>query len=351
MEEIMKERFFAASNSSKGFCSYYDGVFDPGKLSRIYVIKGGSGTGKAYFMKEVAKCAELNGFSVRYIYCSSDSESLDGIIINELKIAVLDGTAPHVYEPRYIGAAESFVNLADFLDERMLSSSRRIIEHTIQKKQRCFERAYHGLRAYHELSDIMQDLIYPAVKLEKMKAFAKRFVDGIETGSGQEEHALMRSIGMRGLSEFDTYFEFSKIYYEINDYFETAHLMMWEIYSVVKEKKEDLRISNNPIISTRLDAICLKNSGLTFEIGNRMDEGMRLINMKRFVDSDAVAQIRQEYRNVARVRDLVLELVLSEFENIKKHHFLLEEIYGSAMNFAAKEQFTSEFCKKIFENN
>ena len=81
----MKERYFIASNSSEGFCSYYEGAFDVRKFNKIYVIKGGSGTGKATFMKKVAELAEEKGFGVRYIYCSSDAQSLDGIIIKELK--------------------------------------------------------------------------------------------------------------------------------------------------------------------------------------------------------------------------------------------------------------------------
>ena len=156
----MREKYFAASNSSGGFCSYYGGVFNPEKLYKIYVIKGGSGTGKAFFMNEVAKCAELNGFSVRYIYCSSDAESLDGNIINEQKIAVLDGTSPHVYEPHFVGAVESFVNLADFLDERLLSSSRKLIESIYFEKQRGFERAYRTLSAFGALSENIENLVY-----------------------------------------------------------------------------------------------------------------------------------------------------------------------------------------------
>ena len=159
---------------------------------------------------------------------------------------------------------------------------------------------------------------------------------------------LTRAIGMRGLSLFDTYFENAKIYYEINDYFETAFFMMREIYSSMKEKKVDLRISNNPIIKERIDVLCAVNSGLTFEINNRMDDNIRSINMRRFVDGNAISKIRQEYRAMVRVRDNILNLALGEFENIKKYHFILEEIYGSAMDFAAKEQFTREFCNKIF---
>lgn len=347
----MKEKYFAASNSSEGFCSYYDGVFNPEKLYKIYVIKGGSGTGKAFFMKEIAKAAELNGFSVRYIYCSSDAQSLDGIIINEQKIAVLDGTAPHVYEPKYIGAVEVFVNLAEFLDERILTASRKIIEKISNEKKLGFEKVYRELKAYQVLTQNIETLILPCLKLEKIKKYVQRFSEGLGKEEGIEEHLLTRSIGMRGLSSFDTYLEKSKIYYEINDYFDSAHFMMSEIHSVLKEKGINIRVSNNPIIKERIDVLCAPSSGLTFEIGNRMENDFRLINMKRFVNNEEINKIRQEYRTIARVRDSVLDLALAEFEKIKKSHFLLEEIYGSAMNFDAKEQFTGEFCNKIFEKN
>lgn len=342
------EKYFAASNSSEGFCSYYSDVFSPEKFYKIYVIKGGSGTGKSFFMKEIAKCAESKGVSVRYIYCSSDAESLDGIIINEQKIAILDGTFPHIYEPKYIGALESFVNLAEFLDEKLLTSSRKLIENISLEKHRGFERVYRELKSYREISENIVDIVAPCLKIEKMKKYAKRFTDGINKGENNEEHLLTRSIGMRGLSSFDTYFENAKIYYEINDYFESAHFMMREIYSLMKERGANLRVSNNPIIKERLDALCETDSGLTFEINNRFDDEGRSINMKRFVDVDAIGKIRHEYRSLVRVRDNILSLVLDEFENIKKYHFILEEIYGSAMDFSAKEQFTHEFCNKIF---
>ncbi len=347
----MKEKYFAASNSSEGFCSYYDDVFNTQKLYKIYVIKGGSGTGKAFFMKEIAQAAELNGFSVRYIYCSSDAQSLDGIIINEQKIAVLDGTAPHVYEPKYIGAVEVFVNLAEFLDERILTASRKIIEKISNEKKLGFEKVYRELKAYQVLTQNIETLILPCLKLEKIKKYVQRFSEGLGKEEGIEEHLLTRSIGMRGLSSFDTYLAKSKIYYEINDYFDSAHFMMSEIHSVLKEKGINIRVSNNPIIKERIDVLCAPSSGLTFEIGNRMENDFRLINMKRFVNNEEINKIRQEYRTIARVRDSVLDLALAEFEKIKKTHFLLEEIYGSAMDFDAKEQFTREFCNKIFEKN
>lgn len=341
------EKYFVASNSSDGFCSYYGNAFDIRKFSRIYAIKGGSGTGKAFFMRRVAERAEEMGYSVRYIYCSSDAQSLDGIIIDELKIAVLDGTAPHVYEPSLLGAADAIVDLGAFLSNDTLRKQRREIEELLLAKKRCFESAYGYLGAYRLLSNNMKKLVAPCVKLDKMEGYVKRYCQNLKRGSGEVENRLARSIGMRGLSHFDTYFESSAIYCEVHDCFEVAHILLDLIYRALNEKKVDMYISNNPIIKDRLDAILLREGGLCFEISDEFHGGARKINMKRFVDLSALSSVKNEYRSILHVRQSVLELALSEFAKIKDYHFALEDIYGAAMDFEAKEKFTEDFCNKI----
>ena len=347
----MAEKYFAASNSSEGFCSYYSNVFNINNFSRIYAIKGGSGTGKAFFMKEIAKRAEERSYSVRYIYCSSDSSSLDGIIIKELKIAVLDGTAPHVYEPHLVGAADSIVNLGAFLNERALAPNRAEIERLNRLKQSGFERAYRYLGAYYTISRSIEEIVIPCLNMPKICAFANRLLKRIEKGKGKEENLLVNSIGMRGVSHFDTYLENSRIYYSINDYFDSAHILLKEMYNLLKEKRVDVQISNNPIIKKRLDALRIADSSLAFEINEYAPDGARVINMKRFVYDEKLSEIKPKYRELDRARKEMLSLALKEFGDIKKHHFALEQIYGSAMDFEAKEQFTREFCNKIFEKN
>ena len=181
-----------------------------------------------------------------------------------------------------------------------------------------------------------------------MKKYADNFARLAKEGSGKVENRLTRSIGMRGLSFFDSYYENSSIYYEINDYFETAHILLEMIFRSFLKKRTDVYISNNPIIKSRLDGIRTENGEICFEISDEDHGDSRKINMKRFIDIDKIAKIRQEYRSIARLKDEILQMALCEFEGIKKHHFILERIYGSAMNFEAKEKFTEEFCNKIF---
>jgi len=347
----MQEKYFAASNSSEGFCSYYGNVFDINRLSRIYAIKGGSGTGKAFFMKEIAKAAEKRGYSVRYIYCSSDADSLDGIIIKEPKIAVLDGTAPHVYEPQLVGALDIIVDLGAFLDHKKLCADRAEIEKIIAKKQAGFLRVYKYLSAYRAISENIDDLVLPCINIQKLDAFTNRIVKQIDREKGSEEHLLANSVGMRGITHFDTYFESTRVYYSIRDQYDTAHILLDRIYSLLKDKGTGLRISNNPIINTRLDALCVTRDDLTFEIANDEKSDVRVINMARFIDTQRISKTKEKYRRLKKIRDEMLDLALAEFEEIKDHHFKLEKIYGAAMDFDKKEQFTREFCNKIFENN
>ena len=105
--------YFLASNSGKGFYSLFDQLHTPGDGWVLYIIKGGPGTGKSSMMKKIAETAENKGYFYEKIYCSSDPESLDGIIIPELKVSVADGTSPHIIEPKYPGVTEKIINLGD----------------------------------------------------------------------------------------------------------------------------------------------------------------------------------------------------------------------------------------------
>ena len=74
----MQLEFFASSNSSEGFKSYYPEVF--ARANRLYVIKGGPGTGKSSLMRRAAAAAEKKGFATEHYFCSSDPSSLDGVL-------------------------------------------------------------------------------------------------------------------------------------------------------------------------------------------------------------------------------------------------------------------------------
>ena len=98
-------KFFSVFNSAGGFVSWFDEIFKTDELGRLFIIKGGSGTGKSTLMKRIADRGVSLGCECEYYYCSSDPKSLDGIILREnssraeargvlnyASIAIIDGT-------------------------------------------------------------------------------------------------------------------------------------------------------------------------------------------------------------------------------------------------------------------
>lgn len=86
---------FPGGNTSKGFYSFYRYILGQEEARRIICIKGGPGTGKSSLMKKIAQTFNEKGYDIERHHCSSDNNSLDGVVVKGLNIAILDGTAPH----------------------------------------------------------------------------------------------------------------------------------------------------------------------------------------------------------------------------------------------------------------
>ena len=153
-------RFFAASNGYDGFRSSFDQVFNPSNFRKLYVIKGGPGTGKSTLMKRISGRFS-DSAEITEIYCSSDTKSLDGVIIKKgnVKIGIVDGTSPHMVEAIYPGAVEQIVNLGDSFDYNALAiRSNRIIELNEIKKV-YYRKAYSALNIAGLIYNYIADII------------------------------------------------------------------------------------------------------------------------------------------------------------------------------------------------
>ena len=116
--------WFLGANGADGFGSLYDGWVDQTACQAFYVLKGGAGCGKSTLMRRVAARLEEAGRDVEYILCSGDPGSLDGIRIPGKGAALMDGTAPHVVEPAFVGATGHYLYLGDGYDRAVLFPQR-----------------------------------------------------------------------------------------------------------------------------------------------------------------------------------------------------------------------------------
>lgn len=343
-------RYFAAANSAGGFVNYFPQIFGAERCRRLYVIKGGPGTGKSSFMRNVGAQAEAKGFGVTYYYCSSDPASLDGIFIEGLSVGLVDGTAPHVWEPSLVGAFEQIVNLGAFWNADMLADKRETVEALTKEKKACYGRAYRYLTAYGEVRRAADDVILPLVDGDKLSRAAARSFKRYAPPAANffcEKVGLCDSIGMAGRVRFDTYERFANTRICVRDLGGTAHLFLAALYALCRRHGVSVGVSYDPILPERIDALALLDNGTVFSLKD-VSGDTGVVNMRRFVQMDGYREGRTRRKESGELCTRLLACAEQEFAAVRRYHFELETLYGEAMDFGAKEQFEVAFCQNLF---
>lgn len=348
-----EDAYFAASNSTAGFISYYEEVFRASRIGHIWAVKGGPGTGKSRFLRDVSDSAIEQGWVCEYIYCSSDPDSLDAVILTREDregIALLDATAPHLFEPICPGAREDIVNLGQFWNSDDLSARRTEIEQLNREKSEAYRRAYRYLSGYGDLRINRDALVRPYIRRDKIAALAQKLVRELQDGEMYEaQPALIHSVGMRGEVGLDTYFHEAEEIYLLADCHGAAQYLMMELGKLVSQKKMRVRISHDPVEAEKIDGLFLCQSGIAFVVcpEEECDYPHHRIALRRFVDTPSMKRVRRELRATDRISRALRTEALDALEKVREVHFRLEDIYSGAMDFEAKEAFTKSFCQKL----
>ncbi len=349
-----EDSYFAASNSQSGFCSYYGECFDRPEIGRVYAVKGGPGTGKSRFMREVADAGLAAGYRAEHIYCSSDPDSLDGVLLfkDGEGIALLDATAPHVYEPRRVGYREQIVNLGEFWDPLQLQARAEEIEELNRRRSDAYRRAYRFLAGYGEVESNRRELTAPYIRLSAIQRTAERLLHRLPEGERfSAETALLSSVGMRGRALLDSYLARAKKLYLIEDCRGSGAYLTEALYRVAAEKRLRVRVSKDPVLPHRVDGLFLCESGIAFVLLPELDCSYphKRLSMRHFVETGRMKEVRGAINFCEHLQEALLEGAIEELGQVRELHFQLEEIYTASMCFQAKEQFTREFCRRLFE--
>ena len=157
----VERHYFPGNNTPLGFFSYYKHILGQREANKIVCIKGGPGTGKSTFMNRIAEYFASMDEDIDYLHCSADENSLDGIVLKDRRIAVIDGTSPHITDPVTPGAVDKIVNLGEFWDEEAIAVNKSEIIDLNEETSRWYRIAYNYLSAaksvYRSLEEIYND--------------------------------------------------------------------------------------------------------------------------------------------------------------------------------------------------
>ena len=180
MAEGNTTQFFLGSNSGCGFYSYFDAFYDPTKMRRVFLLKGGAGNGKSTLMKKIARAAALQGLHTEQIRCPSDPNSLDAVRVVETGVAVIDATPPHAREAEFHGLPEYYISLSPYIHTVGLEADRAEVMELTASVKECHAAARKRLAAAYSVSNSALALVLDGVHSERLSkrgaALARRYI-------------------------------------------------------------------------------------------------------------------------------------------------------------------------------
>ena len=207
MNNSKVRHLFPGGNTTKGFYSFYRYILSQEDANRIICLKGGPGTGKSSFMKKIGSHFGNLGYSLEYHHCSSDNESLDGIVIKELNVALLDGTSPHVVDPISPGAVDEILNLGVALNTDSLVKKKKEIISISKEIGKNFKRAYKFLGAARGIHEDWSSLNGESLNSYKLNTLIDELKSKIflsaKSGFGSDRHLFSTAFTPNGIITYN----------------------------------------------------------------------------------------------------------------------------------------------------
>lgn len=349
---------FPGGNSSLGFFSYYDYILPQDKANRIFIIKGGPGVGKSTFMKKTGIEMLEKGYDVEFMHCSSDNNSLDGIVIPKLGIAMIDGTAPHVVDPKNPGAVDEIIHLGDFWNVDGFSSFKEEIKKINGDVSALFARAYKYLRAarciYEDMCDIYGKALNEAI-INNMthKLQSEIFGAGIVAERpGRLRKLFVSAITPDGFKAYpDTIIAGNKVY-RIKDLPSMKSSKIIErIKDVALEAGYDAEGYYCALIPDKLEHLVIPSLGVAVSTSNLYHDFSKApimeLDYSRALDSDIIQNsvLTLEYDRYQF--DELLKAAVDTISKAKSLHDLMERYYIPNMNFEAVQNCWEKTIKRF----
>lgn len=339
-----KDAFFICANSGFGFVSHTDDFFKD--CTRLYILKGGPGTGKSRFMEELANAAEKEGHKVLKILCSSDPNSLDGIMIPSLHIGVTDGTAPHITEPALPGAREQLLDPGAFWDRQALFEKRQEIQTLVNEKKHFYTGALSFLSGAKQVFFCQQTILKPALDERKIARILKKMQEHTKRSKGATSTRFLSAIGMRGAVTLDGYDKQAEKIYTILPYFGAEKILLLRLKEELSKKEEAFFLFNDPV-SLFPEGIYLEECATLFRCGAPLSSKTEQVIDSKKILKPCPKEDKKTLRLLEKQQEELINGSFLMFSKMKDCHFSLEALYGQSMDFAALEDFKAKEISKI----
>ena len=352
MSSNNKISFLLGSKTKDGFVPLFDELRNPIEGKRLYILKGGPGSGKSSLMKRIIMILEEKNHSIEYFHCASDPDSLDAFIDYDSGIAMVDGTAPHIMEPEYPGAYDIIINMADCWDDTSLIQNKIDIISLSDTISSYHNMATACISSAAALLDNNIRMARPYIRNDVINDFVAMLIEDLKGSKpGKVKKRLLSAVSVGETVFFsDTIKVLSKTIYVIPDIWGAASdILLARLYQEASNLSLDQIVCYCSIRTpNKIDHLIFPSAGITVSTNNVFhsisDHNLTIIPdlMKPIPESIH----EQMSLHLNKSVDLI-DMAGGHIKRAKLLHDDLEAFYVKAMDFSKVNLIYDKIMKEI----
>ncbi|MBQ3093979.1 MAG: hypothetical protein IJC52_02300 [Clostridia bacterium] len=352
-------RFFFGANTPDGFVGFHQtDLYDPRDGWAAFLIKSGAGTGKATFMRNIYDTLTAKGLQGEAIFCSSDPASLDAIVFRDIRLCVVDATAPHILEPVAYGECEQLVPFGCCLDPAVTLTQTAAWFDAADACAAAHRRCVRYLSAAASIFEDDRRLQREATDLHKVREAATRFVKRELADAPVARQAPVRRFLSAVTPAGPVFFEQTaaalceRVFVFEDPDGAASGAFLQEVLS------QSVAVGQCPVVCpsplaphTHIDHLLWPSAGVCVLTHNRRHPvtlpAYRRIHAARFTDKTRLAERRERLRFGRRAADELLCEACVASRLAKHHHDTMEQLHISAMDWEQWRQIADTAKRSI----
>lgn len=358
MVDCSQIQYFLGANTPEGFHSLYGQLLRGEEAQGVYILKGGAGCGKSTLLRQLEREAQARGLETQQILCLEDPQSLDGLVIPALKIALVDGTAPHVVEPRFAGVVEHYVNVGSCYEKKALQQVREPLME-VSKRYKVHSLTLHPcLSAAGELRESMYSVVSSPSLTQRLEKRAQGILNReIKMKSPRVTGSVTQRFLSANTSEgrvalYHTATLQCKKAFVLWDNYGISHGLLLPLLTGAVGRGYDVVACLNPMCPSRLEHLLIPELSLCFLTSSSdlpfEQEGDRKIRLETMLDEGLLKEQRNRLRVYRKMYFALLDEIGSILGEMNEIHKELEDIYHPYVDFGKLSELTKLLGEEIF---
>lgn len=361
MSQGKVKHLFPGGNTALGFFSYYNNIITQEEANRIFVIKGGPGVGKSTFMKRIGADMEGRGYDVEYLHCSSDNNSLDGVRIPKLRIAFIDGTSPHVVDPKSPGAVDEILNFGEFWNEEGIREHKDEIIKITKEIGYIFQRAYKYLKAADTIYEASETIYSNALEKGKTNRLTEELINNLFRGiviaeeEGKVRSMFVSALTPNGLCDYlDTILTTGKVYEFKGGLGTGENKILEKIKEAAVERGYYVEAYYCPLNPYKLEHLVIPDLDFAFTTTNRYHSSeikkLATIDMRHYMNKNILEHYNCDLEQNLKEFDNLMSIALSTISRAKALHDKLETYYIPNIHFEEIDKFYDKILARVLKD-